>query len=295
MQFFFAACNSRADKVLGADESKSAIAAVSGEAAFLSNSDGALHNSAMDRVFARLGGRRHADPAARCRAVFDGLTSLQAGAPGSIRTAITEYLFRSSAGIDHRGRAGSVRVHSPATHECETWVADDLLALATTDSELPCAGNCGGEVGDPSQQTYAISAAALSVSQQIVRAAVSSPSMASLDATLTNLMATTASVFNVAEREMLATHASLVRGSYLASLDAEADMDGTCSDQQKKAKGRTIRDADATAFVGAIGSALGISALGTALAWKAVFTGAVAGAGAVSAYVTVVEVTTPCS
>jgi hypothetical protein len=135
----------------------------------------------------------------------------------------------------------------------------------------------------------------LSVSQQIVQAAVSSPSMASLDATLTNLMATTASAFNVAEREMLATHASLVRGSYLASLDAEADMDGTCSDQQKKAKGRTIRDADATAFVGAIGSALGISALGTALAWKAVFTGAVAGAGAVSAYVTVVEVTTPCS
>ncbi len=265
--------------------------------AFKTNASGDLHNSTMLRVYSRLGGRKPANQRELCNAILDVVVAAPEIKNENIRKAMIRALFddapsnslqRSESPNSHRRKLGAA---------CRAVVLERLPISIRANSENPCSGDCGGGDGGSGGggPTFAISSGAASRSDQIIAAAIASETASSLDAALTTLTTTGTSGFNVVDMAMLNSHASLARASFAEALEAEGDFGGECTTAQKKAKARTIRDADATTFIGAIGAAVGVSWLGTAIAWQPVFVGATVAAGAVSAYVTAVEVSTPCS
>lgn len=293
------ACAPSADDVVSStNASVSAATQQAATHAYRINGSGDLHNSTMLRVYGRLGGRKATSQRELCNAILDVVVTAPQIKDENLRKAVIRALFNDAPHTSQLQRSESPNSHRrKLAAACRDFVVERMPISVKANSENPCVGDCGGGDGGSGgdSPTFGISSGVVTRSEQIIEAAIGSETASSLDAALTTITTTGTSGFNVVEMEMLNSHASLARASFAEALEAEGDFDGECTTEQKKAKGRTIRDADATTFVSTIGASVGFSWAGAALLWQQIFIGATVGAGVASAYVTAVEVSTPCS
>ncbi len=294
------ACATSADRVIGAGPSVELAADLSvAESAFMRNSAGTLHNDVMARVFHRLNGRRSTDRRAICLALFDVVNNAPEIKNPGLRRRMIDAIFGLADDLTGEPRSVASLKGVNLSDECGGSLAFRLVSVEQTATDLPCDQDCGGNGGgEPTEPTYSLSTSSYSRSHQIAGAARDAASQGELEAQLTSLTTVGTSGFNVVEMDMLESHTALARASYQDAAQSAQSFQGACTDDQKRAKGRNIRDGDVETFIGVVGTVYGGSWVSTALArlaWKEVFAGATVAAGAVSAYRAVLEVSTPCN